>query len=241
MAKSPDHIRHHPTPRITANDLARYVVSTETGKIGIIRRARESVTAPRLRYRDAREATRAYLGDLNRKKAIIYKARDEFERRTTDPSLTDFVREDAKLSMDVLDALLRMDNQLAAFEFATAPRSQKKLELGGVDVSVNVDLLTLRTKGSDELIGGALFRFTKADDETDAAASKRREIGGYAATLVQMQVRKNLAGNRKPNHALCMSIDVQCEEVHIAPRTYAQKAQHLENACRFIAAMWDKV
>ena len=240
MAKPPDHIRYHATPRITANDLARYMLSTEPGKLGIIRRARESVTAPRTRYRDARLAMRTYLADIQRSKATLYQARKLFEQRANDPSLKDFPREDAKLSIDVIDALLRMDNQLSGFEFAAAPQAQKKLVLAGVDVSVNVDLLTLRTKGQQEQIGGALFRLTKADEETDAATAKRREIGSYAATLVQMQVGANLAGNRQPNHALCMSIDVQCEEVHFAPKTFAQKAQNLEAACQFISAMWDK-
>ena len=214
------------------------MVSSETGKLGIISRAKESVTAPRLRYREVRAPLRAYLSDINRPKPVIHAARQMLQQRADDASQKPFAREDAKLSIDALDALLRMDNQLSGFDFTQAPTSQKKLVLAGVDVSVNVDLLTHRTKGGEEQVGGALFRFTKADEETEAAAAKRREIGAYAATLVQMQIRTHLAGNRKPTHSLCMSIDVQAEEVHIAPRNYAQKAQNLENACRFIAAMW---
>jgi hypothetical protein len=114
--------------------------------------------------------------------------------------------------------------------------------LADVEVSVAADLLVVRPgKNGEEQIGGALFRFTKADDETDAAAAKRKEIGAYAATLVYMHVQANLAGNHKPHHSLCMSIDVQCKDVHVAPRSFAQKAQNLENACRFIHAMWGKV
>ena len=241
MAKpTPDHIRYHDIPRISANDLARYMVASETGKLGIIRRSRESVTATRIRYTAVRPPLRSFLADQNRPKSIIHTTRQMFEQRADDASLKDFAREDAKLSIDVLDAFMRMQNQLGGIDFAPAPLRQKKLELSGVAVSVNVDLLTMRTKGSEDQVGGALFRLTKADDETEAAATKRREIGVYAATLVQMQVRQHLAGNRKTHHAICMSIDVQCEEVIVAPRTYSQRAQNLENACRFIAAMWDK-
>jgi hypothetical protein len=64
-------------------------------------------------------------------------------------------------------------------------------------------------------------------------------MGMYAATLAHLQVQQNLAGNREPHHQLCLSIDVQCREVHIAPRTSVQRAQNLENACRFIAALWE--
>ena len=239
MAKnSPEHIRHHLNPRITANDLARYMVATETGKLGIIRRSRDSVTPPRIRYREVRPPICAYLSDPNRTKGIIFQARETFEQHADDISLKGFVREDARLSIDVLDSLMKMNNQLGGFGFVQAPAKQPKLMLGKVEVSVNVDLLLSRSKGPVEQVGGALLRLTKADDETEAAAAKRREVGAYAATLVHMHIAKHLAGNKQPFHGLCMSVDIQCEEVHLAPKTYAQKAQNLENACKFIAAMW---
>ena len=214
------------------------MVASDTGRVGIIRRARESGAAPRIRYTDARQVVRAYLADHRRDRNIIASARDMFEQRSEDPSLSDFLREDAALSIDVLDSLVRMENVLGGIGFTPAPARQANLQMAGVDVSVNLDLLITREHRSQAQIGGALFRFTKADDESELAASRRRNMGLYAATLVQMQVRENLAGNRRPYYRLCMSVDVQCEEAHIAPRTYAQRQQNLENACRFISAMW---
>jgi hypothetical protein len=214
------------------------MVSSETGKMGIIRRARDSVTPPRIRYKDARQAMRLFLADEHRTKSIILAARKALEQKADDPAVSDFTREDARLSVDVLDALTKMENQLAGYDFKAAPHSQPKLILSGVEISVNADLLVGRTKGAIEQVGGALFRLTKADDETEAATAKRREIGAYAATLVHMHVTKHLSGNKQPYHGICMSIDVQCGDVHLAPKTYAQKALNLENACKFIAALW---
>jgi len=110
-----------------------------------------------------------------------------------------------------------MQNQLGGIAFRGAPSRQMPLTLAGIEVSVKVDLLV-------EQIGGALFRFTKADEETESAAAKRRDMGMYAATLVYMQVAKNLVGNHAPHYQLCMSVDVQAEDVHIAPRSYALRA-----------------
>ncbi len=75
-----------------------------------------------------------------------------------------------------------------------------------------------------------------ADAETEAAGVKRKEIGGFAATLALMQVQNGLAGDRLPHHQLCASFDIQCKDVHTAPRNYATKVKELENGCRFIAA-----
>lgn len=240
MALSPNHSLRREAPRITANELARYMVASETGKIGIIRRARESVTPQRVRYSDVRKAIRAHLGDNARPRSILNTARDRFEQRKDDSSLGPFAREDASLSLDVLDSLGRMQNQLGGIAFRGAPVRQGPVMLSGMEVAVNVDLLVSRSRDGVEQIGGALFRFTKADEESEGAAAKRRDMGMYAATLVHLQVAQNLAGNHVPHYQLCMSVDVQAEEIHYAPRSYAQRAQNLENACRFIRAMWDQ-
>ena len=217
------------------------MVASETGKIGIIKRSHESVTPPRLRYSDARRTIRAFVGDPRRDKRVLHAARTTFEQRASDLSQTAFVRSDAEGCKDVIDHFLTMQNVLGGYDFVPAPQRQAKLSLGGVEVSVNVDALLHRTKGATEQIGGALFRFTKAEDESDNAAGKRREMGLYAATLALIQVQRNLKGNREPHHQLCLSVDVQCEEVHVAPKAYTTRIQNLENACRFIAAMWGRV
>lgn len=165
-----------------------------------------------------------------------------FDQRVDDASLSDFVRDDAAKSLDAFDAFDRMRNEIAGFDYQPAPKRQPKLTLADVPVSVYADVLIHRDYRGVGQIGGAIFRMTLPDEEEgESATTKRREMGLYAATLVQMHIRENLAGNRTPAHQLCWAIDVQCGEKHIAPRTYAQRAQNLENACRFIAAMWDRV
>lgn len=240
MARAPaEHVRTRPNPRISANDLARYMVASETGKIGIIRASRDSVTAPRTRYSVARDATKAFLIDPNRSSDPIDSALELLEQRAADPAESAFRRSDAACSAEALNSLLSMGNQLNGYNYSAAPRRQPKLTIGGVEVSVYVDLMIHRSFRGQEQVGGALFRFTQADDESEGAQNKRRNMGAYAATLVHMHVAQNLAGNRQPHHALCMSVDVQFREAHLAPRDFAQRTQNLENACRFIAAMWD--
>jgi len=141
--------------------------------------------------------------------------------------------------MDALDAFTEMRNQLAGFDYQSAPKSQDVLNISGVEISVYCDLLIHKTQKEEKQIGGPLFRLTvPEEDETERAAEKRREMGLYAATLVHMHVTGNLAGNRSVHHALCWSVDVQNRKVYAAPRNYLTRTTSLQNGCRFIAAMW---
>jgi hypothetical protein len=242
MQHSPDlHTRYHAEPRISANELARFMVAGDVGRKGIIRRAREVSTAVAVRYTEARSVLRAALCDLVNEKKIVHAARDAFEQKSEDSSLSTWTREDAAKSVDVMDSFMVMRNQLVGFDCVEAPQSQPYLQIGGVSVSVNCDILIHRDIKGTKAIGGGLFRLTKPEeDETDAAKAKRHDMGAYAATLVYMQVVQNLAADRTPHPDICCSIDVQCGEIHKAPKNYKTRSNNIETACEFIAAMWDK-
>lgn len=233
--------RRHETPRITANELAKYMVATETGRLGIIRRARESGTAGRIRYMDVKEALKAGMADPVNERRIIGAAANRFEQLVEDPSSSAFYKDDAEKSLDVLQSYHGMRNLLAGQDYRPAPTRMPKLNLNGVAVSVNVDLLIERDARSGPQIGGLIFRMTKPDEEeSDGAAGTRRDMGLYVATLVHMQVVENLSRNRTPARPICWSVDVQAGDRHVCPNGSTRETE-LRNACLFIAAMWDRV
>jgi hypothetical protein len=232
------HVRRRLNPRISANDLARYMVASQTGQIGIIKRSRESGSAPRIRYSLARQELRGFLCDPARTSRHLVAIRNRFEQRADVTSLDSWAQEDARLSLDLIDAFIRMENKIAGAKFEAAPRQQSPLVLAGVDVSVYLDVMMTRERSGKAEVGGILFRLSKADDG-ETAASKRQDMGVYAATLALMQVQTNLANGRIPHHQLSASFDIQAGDVHYAPQRYTQRTQNLENACRFIASMWD--
>ncbi|MER9346540.1 hypothetical protein [Mesorhizobium sp. M0227] len=240
MASS--HIKYHAESRISANELARFMVSGDTGRMGIIKRAKEKRGAVALRYSDVRAAIAASMCDPIKGKQILAAAFGSFEQKASDASLSAWSREDASKSLDVMESFGKMVNLLKGFDFVPSPPKQPMLAIGGVGVSVNCDVLIHCPVKGVECIGAALFRLTKPDeDETDKAKSKRDQMGRFVATLVLMQVGANLAGNRQPLFDLCWSVDVQTGEIHKAPKNTKAMIGNMENACQFIAAMWDKV
>ena len=160
-----------------------------------------------------------------------------FTQRADDASVSALRQDDARHSIEVLHALQAMANQLGAFDFHSAPQGQAPLLLADVEVSVRADLLVHGAVRSREQIGVAILRMTQDDADTDAARSRRQDMGFYVATLGRLHLEANIESNREPANRLCLSIDVQHREAFACP-AITRRRTDLENACRFIAAMW---
>lgn len=216
------------------------MLATDTGRISIIKSAIKSSTAVRIRYKPAKNCIKRYLSSDHRDTAQIFDKISDLQAEVDDVSKTTWAREDAKLSIAALESFLTMQNQIGGYDFIPIPtKGQGHLPISGVHVSVNVDLLVSRTYRRREQVGGAIFRFTQSDSETEAAINKRMDIGRFAATLTHLHVVQNLAGNREPHRPLSMAVDVQFGQAILCPNSYAQRVANIENACRFISAMWD--
>jgi len=215
------------------------MVSSDTARVGIVRRAKNPIRPPIIRYRDARGPICAYLTDMNRGLNPLISAEQLFEQRMNDTSESTLRQDDARNSIEVLHGIQRMRNQLGAFQFQDAPSRQPKLIIEGVEVSIHADLIVVGSnRAGDHLVGAAILRMTQSDTTSDVAVARRREMGLYVATLARAHVETNLAGNRTTASRLCMSIDVQHGEVFVAPPSVTRRMNDISNACRFIAALW---
>lgn len=238
MARLP---RERQSPRISVNDLALYMLASETAKIGIIKRAKYPLPAPIIRYRDVRTVVCAYLTDQMRRVNRLSDAEEMFRHRAADTSQSPLVRDDAKASIEVIAAIQRMANKLSSFEFSAAPQDQGKLNIAGVEISVRADMLAKTTARNKDIYGAAVLRLTQDDADTEPAITKRKEVGLYVATIARMHADQNLSFAGDVGNRACMSIDVQHGEFFQAPDATTRRVQDIENACRFIAAIWETV
>lgn len=214
------------------------MVSSETAKVGIVRRAKYPQPPIVIRYKDVRGPVCSYLVDPVRNRRPLVAAEEMFQQRIDDPAVSSLVKDDAEHSIDVLHSIQALSNQLGSFDFREAPRDQQKLLLAGVEVSVRADLLVFGATKAEEQIGAAVLRLTMDDADTEAARERRRQMGIYVATLARLHVDQNIQSNRTPANRLCLSIDVQHGEVFPAPNANSRRVSDLENACRMIAALW---
>lgn len=216
------------------------MVSSDTARMGIIRRAAEPQTYVTTRYKDVRAPIRAFLADAARRGNPLHEAEQMFAQRAIDPAESSLRQDDARQSIEAIHALQGMQNQLAAFSFVQAPNDQPKLTISGVTVSVRADLWVHGASRGVEQIGGAILRLSQDDADTPTAIDRRREMGVYAATLMRMHVEQNNPSTRQPTNRLCMSIDVRHGQVFTAPASNARRVSDIEAACRVIAALWGR-
>lgn len=233
---------HRTNPRISVNDLALFIITqSNTAKIGIIRRAKTPSKPPIIRYKDSRLAICAYLTDRNHNLNHLVSVEASLKQRSTDAALSALARDDALKSIEVLHDIQRMSNQLAQFDFRTAPKNQGKLSIQGVEISVRADLLVLANSQVKPQFGAAILRMTQDDADTESAKARRREMGLFVATIARLHADQNLRSNEEVANRLCMSIDVQHGEFFAAPNSNTKRMNEIDNACLFIAAMWDRL
>lgn len=228
-------------PQISANDLALFMVSSDTARASIVRRSKHPKKPPIIRYRDARGPIRAYLADGNRRVNPLVSTEETLLQRASDPAESALRQDDARQTIEVLRAIQGMSNRLSGYDFRPAPERQAKLNLAGVIVSVHADLLVYGSSKGRDQVGAAVFRLTQDDADSDTAKAKRREMGLTVAILARRHVEQNLPSSRELSNRLCMSIDVQHRDVFVAPDSVTRRVHDLENACRFIAALWPTV
>lgn len=229
-------------PRISVNELAHFMVASETARHGIVKRARQPKDFVVTRYRDVRGPLCSYLIDPNHKTNALEQAEKLFLQRAVDPAESEFRRDDAKQSIEVIHAMPRMLKDLATYQFTAAPQRQKKLMICGVEVSVRADLYVHGGAQTGNQIGSAVLRMTKDDKATPAAQDKRRQMGLYAATLIMMHMNaSNTQKNRVPAAKLCLAIDVQHGRVFAASKFYKKRVTDLQSACVTIAALWQHI
>lgn len=226
--------RSRAEPQISANDLALYLVSTDVGKLGIIRRNKHQSKHAVSPYQDCKRwITRFLLSDV-RDRTILASGIEYFENLAEDPSTITSKREDAKRSKTALDAFFAAYNalELGKIDFRPAPKLAP-LMIKGVKVSTTLDLLTVTPVKGVEHQGGVILRLTQADE-----SDRRDDMGGYSATLAHMQVEDKRPGRGEPLPRICLSIDVQNRTRYEAKAGASRRRSNIEAACTMIKSIW---
>ena len=117
------------------------MVSSDTARIGILRRSKYPTTPPIIRYKDVRPALVSYLSDAGRRVNPLVSAEEMFRQRIADPASGALRQDDALKSIEVLHAAQAMANQLKQYDFQSSLPSLDKLTLNGVEISIRSDLL----------------------------------------------------------------------------------------------------
>lgn len=228
-------------PQISANDLALYLVSTDVGKLGIIRRNKypsKHIVTP---YQEGKKWLVRFLTDDTRDRTTLASAITYFDQLIEDSSTLPSKVEDAKRTKAALNAFFGAYNELELGKLAfRAARRLNPLVINGVRVSTTLDLLTSTAVKGVDYQGGLILRLT-LPEESDSAKSKRDDMGGYTATLVYMQIEDKKPGDGDPLARICLAIDVQHKAKYEARAGASRRRSNIEAACTMIKSIWPAV
>lgn len=241
MAASEGGLGGRKEPQISANDLALYMVSSETTKLSIIRRNKYPSKHVTASYQDVKRCLIGYLADPVRDRTRLVDALARYEQVAADQTAQTSKVEEARLAKAVIEAFFRADNELdlRRIEFVEAPRGIGPLMLSGVKVTTNLDLLTKATVKGVEHGGGAILRLTRADDG-ESARERRDRMGEYVAALVFLQIEDKAPLGLPTLAKICVAVDIQHGNKFEA-KAGSRRISDLKSACQMIATIWPTV
>ena len=149
---------HRDYPRLSVNELAEYMVATDTRRHSILRDAKFPKPYITTHYQDARRAICKYLYDPIRNISILKDCESMLNQKIADTSTSSYSVDAARRQIQCLEAVLTIQN-LPQYSFKKPTIPRETIDVAGVDVSIQLDLIVVSPK--DVRYGGAIFEANK--------------------------------------------------------------------------------
>jgi hypothetical protein len=190
-----------------------------------------------IRYQAAKSAVCDFLSDDTRSRRTLDNARIE-QLDLAKLALSDFAKNDAALCAEAIEAFQALASDNATLKALTFVRSTSRLpslNVSGVTVSINLDLVVRKQfKG---LVGGAILQTSKGV----ASKNWREEHSKSVASLVWMLAERHLAALGAVDRKLCLAVDIFGGNVTPAPNNYRRRLNDIEAACVEIKTLWPHI
>lgn len=225
-------------PRMSANQLAQFVVSEAAKQETIVRDAKRVMAVRVANYQPARHAmalchrpdgidATLISSHAARMRETLFT--DEYERQCNELSAASFLKF-APLASQIDCAGRRISTPKGGFDH---------LLIEGVRVSVQPEIVVSFTHRGVAKFGGVIFNFSKGDYSSLENGNSKYKAGDYAAVLLFLMLGVRFGGEGGPRNANCFAVDVYRERIFTASASHKTMLKNLEAACRNIARQWD--
>lgn len=232
--------RYRANPQMSANQIAEYLGVSSTRRKRIIRDARFPKNSIVAQYDGAREGLVNFLNDDLRNFKHLADARDRLEKRKLRADATVWLRRDSDGSIEAMDAFQSAYNKIGVAKLRAEKLIGYKtiLDQWPTKISVNIDLILRKpVMNGNDLIGGAIFLFSKGEASTKARVERSKIIAGLIYTYCAGKLQA--LGAADP--ALCLAIDVFSGAAQRPPGTFAAKLKNVGDACEEIRDRWKTI
>jgi hypothetical protein len=170
----------------------------------------------------------------------IREAIERLSERGAEPNASSWVVDDSRRSIAVLQAFLSHGKlpELERHDFRTISGTFPHLMIDGVSVSVAISATVHRTaRDGTKSVGGLSLFISKAM----TASEGLDERAAVAALLCHMFAEERLGHLGKPDHKLCLVMDVAAGRLYPAPKGQLMRRKNIALACAEIARAWPTV
>lgn len=225
-------------PRISANQLAQFVVSDPAKQETIVRNARKAITVRVANYQPARSAIPKCHSSAGIDHGKIIEHANRMETTAFEDS---FEQQCNALSAAALRRVASIASQIdcSGVRVHTPQRGFDHLVIEGVRVSIQPEIVVSFAHRGATKFGGVLFNFSKTPASSLENGNGRYTAGDYAAALVFMMLGVHFGAQGGPRNGNCFAVDVYRDSIFPAPASYKTMLKNIEAACRNIARQWD--
>lgn len=199
----------------------------------------------------AMTAIRAYNSDPNRSKSALDGAKEALKVRSADLSITPKAREESLRCIETIDLFDLSENAfgLRSMRLEECGRIAP-LNINGVVLSVQLDLIARVQVGGREKAGGIIFRPQKAPDpdacrleETKRQRGEhRREMARYMLAMMQIlfEERADSLGEFDRDSSFIADIRMG-ERISFSTGDHAARVRAIKAACKQVYSLWDDI
>lgn len=183
------------------------------------------------RYNDARSTIVDYfLKGKGDKKAVEAKIGDLLKRTYK----TSFRNQDNQLSIEALSAFRKTKTlDLSNFSVSRSDNKGNKLNVNGVDVSIDPDIVFHGKFKGKPFVGAIKLHISKGNN-LDSNSGK------YVCTLLRHYLQIN-HGSSMILPEFCILFDIFSGQYFFAPKAFKTLRKEIEAACEEITRLWDKL
>lgn len=225
------------TPYITVNKLSEFIISNPQRQRAILKQLKypaESVFASTA-YKDSREAIKKYFINGFDTEILFDCISNLKETIPNSDHHAKMIKSEIE-SINYVLAFLLLEDNFENWEFEEYTGDNEKLDIKGVQVSVNPDLIIKSTIRNRNNFGLFKLHISKSYAlHEDSGEYVANVLHHYGKTVMKIPDGYNL------NPAHCISFDVFTESVVCCPKSVRRKFNIIESACQNIAGLWDSI
>jgi hypothetical protein len=226
-------------PRISANQLAQFIVSSPAQQETIVRNAKYAMTVRLANYTPARIAiAKAYDGNGINDATLLAEAK----RMETSKFPDAFETKCHQLSAKALRAFAPLTAQIdcAGTRIARPQQGFPHLMMEGVRVSVQPEVVFSMQHRGATAFGGVIAALAKGEASSLAKTAGKYTAGNYVAFLVFQMLALHFAKQGGPRYLKCFAVDAFRGDVHKTPASHVTMQKNVLAACRNIFRQWNE-